>query len=97
VISLRKRLQIGDFTGKTFADCLLLSCQRTLHPRISQKKTFVNSHKIVKFVKVFSLSTMCNNTLIISRLEMISSSGQSCVRGMQAFRLSSGYCIQSRH
>ena len=38
-------------------DCLLLLCQRMPCPQISREKTFVNSHKTAKFMKVFSLES----------------------------------------
>ena len=38
-------------------DCLLLLCQRMPCPKISRKKTFANSHKTAKFMKVFSLES----------------------------------------
>jgi len=45
------------FVEKTFAGCLLLPCQRTLHPQILWRKLLANSHKTVKFAKVFSLES----------------------------------------
>ena len=42
------------FTEKTFTDCLLVLRQMTPCPNFAEK-AFANSHKIVKFVKVFSI------------------------------------------
>ena len=41
------------FTEKTFTDCSLLPRQKIPHPKISWRKTFANSRKTAKFVKVF--------------------------------------------
>ena len=42
--------------GKTFVDCLLLPHQRTSRPKF-HGETFANSHKTVKFAKVFSIES----------------------------------------
>ena len=45
------------FAEKTFTDCSLLLHQRMPHPQILHEKTVANSHKTVKFPKVFSLGS----------------------------------------
>ena len=52
----KKLWQIEIFMGKTFADCLLLPHQRTSRPKF-HGETFANSHKTVKFAKVFSIES----------------------------------------
>ena len=44
------------FAEKTFADCSLC-CVKERHGPNFVEKTFANSHKIVKFAKVFSLES----------------------------------------
>ena len=44
------------FEEKTFIDCLLVPLMDTMPPNFAEK-TFVNSHKVSKFAKVFSLES----------------------------------------
>ena len=46
------------FTEKTFTDCLLVPCPKMPRSQIYfAEKTFANSHKTMKFAKVFSLES----------------------------------------
>ena len=45
-----------NFRGENFADCSLC-CVKECHVPNFVEKTFANSHKIMKFAKVFSLES----------------------------------------
>ena len=56
----RKLLQIGekdDFWGEKFHKLLACATQKDTTPPNFVEKTFTNSHKTAKFVKVFSLKS----------------------------------------
>ena len=53
-----KTLQIGekyDFRGENFRRLLVFSMPKDVMPQNFAEKTFANTHKTLKFVKVFSL------------------------------------------
>ena len=68
-----KMVKSTIFAEKAFVDCLLLPHQRTPHRPTFHGENFANSHKTMKFTKVFSLKSFPLYDTVVLRFAIANS------------------------